>query len=176
MNKIVVDTETNGLDFARHEVVEVAWFNMDTGESDSFIPPHNVNFVLGNADPYALKINGYLDRIAFAPQDISWTKYRQFVAQMNGNTLAGSNPTFDARMLEKLGERAEIQGCPKPKWHHRLFDLSSYAKGLLKTDDLPGLATVCKMLGVENMQEHSAWADVQATVECFKILKELENG
>lgn len=74
-------------------------------------------------------------------------------------TLLGSNPRFDARMLEKVFRKIgrEIEPC-----HYRLLDIAAYAMGVLGLDYPPGLAEICERLGVEP-GDHSAEADVTAT-------------
>lgn len=171
---VVVDTETNGLDPARHVAVEVAWINLTTGDSGVFVPRHNVSEVLAAADNQALQINRYVDRLALAKQDANGNDAYQFAEQLHGNTLAGSNPTFDAAFLTEMYRRYddEVDGPGQPGWHHRLLDLSAYAAGVLGISpaELPGLSTVCDLLGVENVAPHTALEDAIATAECFRRL------
>lgn len=166
---IIVDCETNGLDLVKHEAVEVAWANLDTDEGGCFIPKHDVQKVLGAADVKALQINRYIDRIADQPQANGVDDPRSALWHaLEGNTLAGSNPAFDAAMLTKMF--SGFRGNPTP-WHYRLFDLSAYAAGVLGLDELPGLALVCELLGVR-APDHTAAGDVAATARCFEILRE----
>lgn len=167
---IVVDTETNGLNPRVHQVVEVAWWNLATDEHGTFIPKHNPRDVLADGDIAALRINRYIDRLASADQDVSYTGLWRLADQLNGATLAGSNPAFDAAMLRGLFDRLEDQ-CPPPEWHHRLWDLSAYAAGVLGLEELPGLARVCELLGLAAGPTHAAADDVYATVQCFKTLR-----
>jgi DNA polymerase-3 subunit epsilon len=177
---VVVDTETNGLDPHHHVAIEVAWWNLATDERGTFIPQHNVAAVLAAAEIPALRINGYVDRIASAPQDDNWTAARKLWDQLRDATLAGSNPTFDAQMLAKMYGSLKAQAVagsapmyerPAP-WHHRLWDLSAYAAGVLGLDELPGLARVCELLGIEP-GDHTAEADVEATGSCFRQLQQI---
>jgi DNA polymerase-3 subunit epsilon len=169
---IVVDVETNGLDPDRHVAVEVAWSNLDTGESGSFIPAHHVPDVLAAADIQALQINRYVDRLATAAQDRSGEATRALWNQLHGNTLAGCNPAFDAAFLAKMFRDSRIDFVAYQAWHHRLADLSAYAAGALglAPGALPGLSDVCQMLGVEQIDPHTALGDVAATVACFAQL------
>lgn len=173
---VVVDTETNGLDLERHQPVEVAWWNLDTDERGCFIAVHDVSEVLANADIKALQINRYLDRIAEraldrttklgAPSEVECRRRADafnLLTELTGNTLAGSNPAFDAAMLRKLFDG------PDP-WHHRMLDLSAYAAGVLGLDELPGLARVCELLDIKP-GDHTAEADVTATGLCIRELR-----
>jgi DNA polymerase-3 subunit epsilon len=187
---IVVDVETNGLSPERHEAIEVAWWNLDTDERGSFIPAHNVSKVLGTAQVKALQVNRYIDRIPGAEQDHEFKAlsrlHGQFLEYDEDNVddvhgaaeirhaLAGSNPTFDAAMLAKLfNTGTDVTDRDTAPWHHRLWDLSAYAAGVLDLDELPGLARVCAILGVEDAPNHTAEGDVAATGACFKRLRQI---
>lgn len=164
---IVVDCETTGLDLEKDYAIEVGWWNLLTDERGYFVPRHDVRGALAHADLDALRINHYLDRIPQAEQDNGQGASRLY-NQLNGHTLGGSNPTFDGAMLAKiLVTHQPVRPTP---WHHRLWDLSAYAAGVLALDYLPGLAVVCELLGVPP-GDHTAEADVTATGLCFRELK-----
>lgn len=163
---IVVDTETTGL----HEnaaILEVAAINLDTGEELQFVP-YLSREDLRHAQPLALEINRYFERGVWRHQ-LSDTRtemaYRELADMLKGNTLAGSNPTFDAQLLAKVMPAS---------WHHRLADLATYTAGKLNLDpcELPGLDAVCDRLGVLNENPHTALGDARATAACFAILRE----
>ena len=167
---IVVDVETTGLEVSRHTTVEVAWWHLGTGQRGRFVPPHRVSEVLSNADVSALRVNRYIDRLADADQDHDGSGARELADALHCNTLAGSNPAFDARFLTSMFfdyEDCELAGLPT--WHHRLLDLSAYAAGVLglPPTELPGLSTVCELLEVTNAAPHTADGDVTATGNCF---------
>lgn len=172
---VVVDVETTGLDPERHTTVEVAWWNLNTGERGEFVPPHLVSEALRNAQIEALRVNRYIDRLATAEQDYDGTAASKLSDLLEGSTLAGSNPAFDAGFLTVLYREMEAaEKAWAPRWHHRLLDLSAYAAGvlLLPPNQLPGLSTVCELLGVENTAPHTAAGDVDATGRCFLALFE----
>lgn len=173
---IVVDVETTGLDPSRHGVIEVAWVSLDTGQRGQFVPPHRPNDVLLEADIRALQVNRYIDRIADAPQDTTGDAASALLAMLDGNTLAGSNPRFDAAFLQKMLTEGYLPDYEfEPTWHHRLLDLSAYAAGVLDLSlgNLPGLSEVCDLLGVVNDAPHTALGDAMATAECFRILRRI---
>jgi hypothetical protein len=102
----------------------------------------------------------------------------QFNAQQRGETppdppapvpatMLGSNPRFDARMLEKVFKRVRRTAEP---CHYRLRDISAYAMGALGLDYQPGLHELCERLGVEP-GDHSAEADVTATGIAYMKLR-----
>jgi DNA polymerase-3 subunit epsilon len=165
---IVVDVETTGLDPRRHAVVEVAAVNVATGEHLHFIPrlpsTAGINFE-------ALRINGYVTRRLYDEQldDFATsTAYEELFEWLEGNTLAGANPAFDAAFLTV----AAADHCIAPGWHFRLADLAAYAAPLLglAPTELPGLNTVCDRLNVINTGPHTALGDAIATAECFRRL------
>jgi len=172
---IVVDTETTGLDVNFHWPLEVAAINVQTGEELYFVPDLP-DGTLDHADGKAMKINRYFERGVFAHRlskpdsQNSWTLLWDMLA---GNTLGGSNPTFDAAMLNRAYKREFVTGEPSP-WHHRLADLAAYAAPALHLppNELEGLDKVCSYLQVKNEGDHTALGDARATAECFKRLTE----
>lgn len=182
---IVVDVETTGLDVNKHWVLEVAAVNARTGEELYFVPSLPVG-ALDEADGKALKINGYFSRDVYAHRldsEASWKYWGQLWDWLDGNTLGGSNPTFDAAMLDRSMQwcfeslprgygKDEVSELRQSPWHHRLADLSAYAAGALHIPPtaLPGLESVCRLLHVKNDAPHSALDDARATAECFRLL------
>lgn len=175
---IVVDVETTGLDPERHVVVEVAWHNLDTNDHGYFVPPHTPNAVLAGAEIKALQVNGYINRIADAEQDLDGKCAFTLAEQLQGNTLAGSNPAFDAAFLAEMFAEYPVTEVYVPTWHHRLLDLAAYAAGVLglPPSELPGLATVCELLDVENEAPHTAEGDCAATAKCLRHLMARSRG
>jgi DNA polymerase-3 subunit epsilon len=115
---IYIDVETTGLDPERHEVIEIGW--VDGDRSGRYIVPH-----LGiTADPEALRINKYnerglWDRSLWDEPD----RIADLANRLEGRTLAGCNPRFDAAFLSRLFGREP--------WHYRLLDVQSYASAVL---------------------------------------------
>lgn len=162
---IVVDIETTGL--GRGCVpLEVAAINVDTGETLEFVP--HVDLAKVEIEPQALAINRYFERSAFRKMlSPAGTADMWFALSkmLEGNTFAGSNPTFDASLVAtQVGTN----------WHHRLADLAAYAAPALERDpaNLPGLGDVLAALKIENRCPHSALGDAEATAEAFRSLRE----
>jgi len=174
---VLVDVETNGLAHTIHEAVEVGWWNLSTGERGEFIPAHDVRAVLANADLRALQINRYIDRIAMARQDDGGVEASKLADQLHDNTLVGVNPGFDAPFLADMFARYEAQRAfSAPLWHHREWDINSYAAGVLGLDELPGLVRLCELLEVGVSPDHTAVGDVTAAGECFINLRAMARG
>lgn len=165
---VVVDLETTGLDTDTCHILEIAAVNVTTGR-EFYLAPFVPQSVF--ADPnsaIALSINRYFERRVFEGSDKSnrdaQARTFELREMLRGNTFAGSNPTFDFTLLRRDYKDVEP--------HHRLADLAPYAAAALgiPPTELPGLAKVCELLGVENTDPHSAMGDARATAECFRIL------
>jgi len=185
---IVVDIETTGLS-EDAAILEVAAVNIATGELLHFVP--NIGAPqMAKADPAALQINRYYERGLFRHMlsvNDTLDAYDRLRDMLAGNTVGGSNPTFDTALLAKAqyhtmqpsdDAKAAIEySTPAPVghvWHHRLADLAAFAAPLMCRPpwDLPGLADVCGFLGVANACPHSAQGDALAAAECFRRLAE----
>lgn len=166
---IVVDTETTGLDPLRHDVCEVGWLTLAGLGAGCFVPPHSTR----GADPDALAVNRYWDRIPGRVQDTDYHAATELHRALTGNTLAGSNPAFDALFLAHLFNDAGLD--PIQPWHHRLLDVSAYAAGLLGIEpgQLPGLSTIAARLGIGRPETtaHTAFGDAQLTAACLIDLR-----
>ena len=157
---VFLDLETTGLDPERHEPWEMA-YAVDDGPILSAVVPH----ALYSPDPRALKLNGYLDRAIDAPHDEAFEDLLR--VRIDGATLVGANPAFDAAFL-----RARWGYAP---WHHRLWDVEAYAAGVHNLDSVPGLASIAKVLREEGHvipePDHSAAGDVATLRACFHALR-----
>lgn len=171
----VVDVETTGLDRNQHVPVEVAAISLKTGREIHFVP-FITGEALDNAEPEAIRINRYYERALHKQQlDAIATLncYQDLFELLDGRTLGGANPRFDADMLMAgyehilAGETSVRKAEP---WRYRLSDLSAYTAGLFQLDpaEPPGLAKCCELLGVTNTAEHTALGDARATRDCFR--------
>ncbi|MET7713737.1 3'-5' exonuclease [Streptomyces sp. NPDC005407] len=135
-----LDTETTGLDPRRHEVWEIAVILRDT---NGYETEHlwqirqteaHLRFI---ADPKALRINRYHDRIAVpgqadaadmlndtAPVPLRFMELAERLhTVLKDAILIGSNPGFDAAFLHRL------LGLGMPPWHYRPIDVATLAAG-----------------------------------------------
>ena len=170
----VVDVETSGLE--PHDIcVEVAWENVTTGEAGSFVPAHDVDWVLANAHPKALEVNGYRERLIDAPHD-DGTMLADLWARLDGNVIGGSNVRIDA---DHTGRLFAAAGLRREPFHYRLVELSTavaVALGLPLTES-PGLWDSCTLLGVAPEDDvHAAAGGAAATARCFRALAALRAG
>ena len=113
MSVVYVDIESTGLDPNVHEITEIGW--AIDGVSDSIVLPHT----LATFEQAALDVSQYHSRELWdmgrwcMPEDI-----RDLREKLQGVTLAGCNPHFDAMFLKRLfgGE----------VWHYRLLDVAAW--------------------------------------------------
>ena len=161
---IVVDTETTGLDPRQHDLCEVGWVTLAGLGAGHFIPPHTTR----GADPTALRINRYFERLHAYPVDLDYSATTTLHIALRGNVLAGCNPRFDAAFLTGLFLEAGL--APEP-WHHHFLDLSVYAAAVLgiEPEQLPSLRAVAEALDLSPNDDvaHTAYGDAQLTATCI---------
>lgn len=159
---VFLDTETTGLDVNKHDVVEVAWAHAG-GPIHALILEHDIKA----ASPQALSVNGYyargLDRAQVATDDeLDWLE-----RDLDGATIVGSNPAFDARFLEKA-----LGWAP---WHYRLVNVAEGAMWLFGWDRPKGLKDVMEALRARGHEipipDHTAAGDVAATRAIYDALR-----
>lgn len=171
---IVVDIETDRLSKTSALALEVAAVHMGTGEELVFVP-FGATELARQADPGALAVNRFFERRLPAEELMPMASEQAFETLerwLDGNTLAGCNPSFDAAVLDR--EYAKFDGgIDVDLWHHRMADISACTAGALglPPTELPGLLDCCRLLGVTNSDPHSALGDARATADCFRELE-----
>lgn len=164
----VVDLETTGLSPDLHQAYEVCIWRSDHPEPITMNLPHT----LANAENQALRVGGYFERY-FSPWSAGEVEHQRIVARLvhllQGVTLVGANPTFDAAFLARFIGTAV--------WHYRLIDVSAGAMWLLGWDRPKGLHDTAQALRELGFQiatpDHSAEADVRATRDVYDALRSL---
>lgn len=169
---VVLDMETTGLKL-HHQPCEIAWYDLNTDEHGVFIPAHT----LDGADPKALEINRYEQRIAGKPQD-DGTATAALHARLGGDGVKTSvwcaNPSFDVPRIQGVFARAGFDN--EQPFHHRPFDVEEAYYWLFpercEDGNKAGLAQIAKDLGVE-FGHHDAMEDVFATVKVVRYLRQV---
>lgn len=160
-NLVFLDTETTGLSLD-HDIWEVAYAIGD-GPVQAFQLPHRLH----NADPKALELNGYRVRARPAETSIVWDVL--IAKELEGKSIVGANPSFDAYRLERRWGRAP--------WHYRLIDVESMAIPLFNLEKPLGLKGLVDKLAdigyTVSENDHTATGDVRTVREIYKILLEL---
>lgn len=179
-NLAFIDVETTGLDCDIHEIIElgvvvVRQQGIENGnplfeiveEIDLKIKPENI----GNADPVALRVNGY--------NEIDWIfacTLESAMKILNEKTkdaiMVAHNITFDASFIDKAFKKTNI----KNNMHYHKLDTISiaFAKLHLNEDvDKFSLHFLATHFGILNKKAHSALSDARTTFELYKKLMTL---
>lgn len=162
---LFIDTETGGLDPTRHALIEVAWATISDQEPRTLILPHD----RAKIDPAAAEINGYYRRdLGDAAKWATDHEIATLRVALDGSTLVGANPSFDAGFLAH-------DWFPDRPWHYRLLDIGSMAYGVLRTPDMPGMKDVRDALTTAGRTipypDHTAAGDVRALVASYLVLR-----
>jgi hypothetical protein len=160
-----IDTETTGLDPRIHQPYEVCIWREDWEQPNMFGLPHTLEY----ADQQALKIGGYFERGRMYEQG-DYTTVHAITKHLQGVTLVGSNPAFDAAMLTRV--------IGAPVWHHRLVNIAEGGMWVFGWDRPKGLADVaaeCLGLGFEIPEpDHTAEGDVRTTRAVYEALRAIQ--
>lgn len=162
-----IDTETTGLDPDVHQAYEVAW---QVGHGP--LMSARLRHTLANADEFALSVGRYHER-GFAPKPKGSRDVVDLLRRaLDGVTLVGSNPAFDAAFLRKS------LGCAP--WHHRLINVAEGGMWVFGWDRPKGLADVaaaCRERGYDIPEpDHTAEGDVRATRAVYEALRAIRAG
>ena len=164
MTLAYLDTETTGLSPSVHDVWEMA-VAIDDGPIESRLLIHD----LVAADPEALEMNDYYRRV-FKEENYDYKEATRWEVQqkrrLNGVTIVGANPAFDASFLS---ERWSVS-----PWHHRLLDIEVYAHGVLRTDRILGLREIAHRMQDNGYDvpdpDHTAAGDVRTLRAAHRAL------
>lgn len=166
MTFVFLDTETTGLDPAKHQIWEAAYAVGLDGPVQHGMLTHDAS----TADPAAMHLNKYLDRTAGQNDILAALKFEgAFKTALQGATLVGANPAFDAAFL-----KARWGDTP---WHYRLLDVEAFAMPILGFDSPKGLKDIYEYLSALGHDiykpDHTARADVLCVRDCFRALSNM---
>lgn len=169
---VFIDTEATGLDHRVHQLTEVSWIVRYADGSEAtrqYFPEHT----LDGAEPDALRLTHYEDRIAPQPKVPAAVWLTQLLEDADGAFLVGAVPDFDARHLQLMCQRVGLE----PTWDHHLLDVETLALPLLS--DVPdgprSLARTVRALGLEHddAQAHGALYDARQAMAVYDRVWEL---
>jgi DNA polymerase III epsilon subunit-like protein len=175
----VLDTETTGLDYKQHEIIQFAavrfFLNEDTtinivDKVDLKVKPKNIEL----ASYQALKINGYTEQtwIGSLPMECHLNVIEQFIA--NSDLLLGQNLIFDLRFIQRAFT-ANQKALPKfPRYiDTRQMANNLVQKGILKNASMDRL---CEHYQVKVYgRSHTALTDCHRTLSVWmKLSKETD--
>lgn len=142
---LFVDVETSGLDPDRDVITEIAWIRrqlVDHGETvdgrpitsgeDSSARVHHPIHDPSLVPSHVADLTDYSRRIHPAEKD-TWELIIALLerhGRIDGATLVGANPAFDAAFLWRQLRR---HGYSEPPWHHRLVDVEVLAMAAAAT-------------------------------------------
>ncbi|USN94998.1 MAG: 3'-5' exonuclease [Candidatus Nomurabacteria bacterium] len=177
-NLAFIDTETTGLDFDKHELIEIgivlakqSWDGDDIKlevleEVEIKIKPERIQ----DADPQSLRINGYNEADWLFAHDLE-TAMKIFVDKTKDAIMVTHNLSFDAAFIDKAFKKTGITSL----MHYPRIDSISVAFAKLHhKDDLRySLRSLCEHYGINNKKAHTALSDARVLAELYeKIINE----
>jgi DNA polymerase III epsilon subunit-like protein len=195
-----IDVETTGTDPRWHDAWDLGIVYADGAQVEYQFPVD-----LTHADPVALRIGGYYERhLGFPRPAVRWWKddttidgsrrpqdasswltdaaIRTIATRLDGATLIGVNPQFDAAFITKILRSHGFE----PTWQYRLIDLNSMARGhLLGLDRNPdssgtgarialdmtiGSKTLSDWCGVDRPNDHTALGDARWARDWYQAI------
>lgn len=176
--RVVVSIKSTGPDPTVHIPVEVAWWDLTSGERGVFVPAHHVNATLGSCDLDTIEAIGYVERLARAAQDTDGHEVARLAKALHKAWLVSDAPMMDSPLIRRMIEHY-LNDVPdltcemwQPDWLD-VLDVRSYAAGILGLDVLPDLEQVCQIVGVPLEAARTAETDVDAIGRCVLRLTEL---
>ena len=165
-----VDLETTGLDFRRHEILEIGVIRADAktlevvAQCDVRVSPER----LGDASPEALAIAGF-SLEEWAEASTLEVALARVAPLFEGALVAGHNVGFDWAFLEEAFRQEEL---PLPEVDYHRLDTASLAWPLVATGELRSLSldSVAAYLGLARPSPHRAMADARCSLEVARRL------
>lgn len=108
MRFVFVDTETTGLDYTKHEMLEIAIVVIENGERTTIerkIKPTRIE----TAQPKALEVNGYSEEEWEEAEEWNKEMSLEFRDLIRGAMIIGHNPMFDLRFIEAACTRFGVR-------------------------------------------------------------------
>jgi DNA polymerase III epsilon subunit-like protein len=192
---LCVDLESTGLDFIKHEPVEISIIRLSNGEQRTWhLKPINTEDI----SPDALRVNGlklddllgktkegrelYREPSKVLVEIENWLM-EDFMAAEDRILIGQNLPGFDKPMLESLWKKCNsYETFPFNKKYSLDTMNIEFMLDLAKGEFAEGynLHALTKKYGVKNEKAHSAAADTKATAEVFNeqisYLKKLINA
>ncbi|KKS45322.1 hypothetical protein A3I25_01220 [Candidatus Nomurabacteria bacterium RIFCSPLOWO2_02_FULL_42_17] len=166
-NLAFIDVETTGLNVTKHEIIELGCVLAKPSleiieEFELKIKPEHIE----NAEPVALKINGYDSADWVFAYTLS-EAMKIFSQKVQNTIMVGHNLSFDYGFLEHALIKC---GIANTMHYHKLDTISIAWAKLHRQPDLDrfSLRELCSRFNIENKKAHSALSDARATYELYK--------
>lgn len=165
-----IDIETTGFKVGYHDIIEVAVVLADPAkdyevvdELELKIKPERIE----NADPQALRINGYNEAEWMFAYSLEQAM-KMLADKVENTVMVAHNITFDWTFLEHAFREVGIE----PKFYRKLDSFSiAYAKFSNEpTVNKFSLKALAEYYGLTNEKAHTALADTRVTVDIFREL------
>ncbi|KKQ35313.1 MAG: Exonuclease RNase T and DNA polymerase III [Candidatus Nomurabacteria bacterium GW2011_GWB1_37_5] len=174
-NLAFIDVETTGLDPDKHEVIELGCVLISqnwNGNKPEFEVLEEIEFKIKpehieNAEPVALRINGYDPAAWVFAYDLKQAM-EVFGKKTADAIMIGHNVCFDYGFVDKAFKKSGVEN----KMHYHKLDTISIAFAKLHNGEADkfSLNYLCNFFKVENKKAHSALSDARATYEIYKKL------
>lgn len=155
---IVFDFETTGLDYKTEQVIEIAGAKLD--ENLNPIGTYHTMVALNEGKilpQFIRQLTGISaeDLVDGKPEDVAMNELKEFIGD---SIVIAQFASFDLSYLSKVL-------IPE-----KFICTRSMAR-LLRPDEYASLKNLIKIYGIDNLDPHRAYADVEATIEVFKKQK-----
>jgi hypothetical protein len=174
---VVVSIKATGPDPLVHIPVEVAWWDLSTGDRGRFIPPHDPRQALAACDLETVDLIDYIPRLANGRQDTDGHEARRLADVLSGAVLVTITPNSDEHLLRRmylhyLNNFEVHQALTLPVWQ-QVLDIGAYAAGVLGLSGVPDIGTICRATGTPLEAVQTAETDVDALGRATLRLHEL---
>ena len=165
-----IDIETTGFKVGHHDVIEVACVLADPSKDYEVVDELEIKIKperIENADPQALRINGYNDAEWMFAYTLEQAM-KMLAEKIEGTVMVAHNITFDWTFLEHAFREVGVE----PKLYRKLDSYSiAYAKFSNEPDvNKFSLKALAEYYGLKNEKAHTALADTRVTVDIFREL------
>lgn len=180
---IVIDTETTGLDFDKHEVIAFGGMVLIDGVVTDSLEVYCHPDHIGRADSKALEVNGYTPKARLwkyaVSREAAILQIVFFLRSHLDGTLVGHNVNFDIQFLKRFAERESLKRrrsdvneridivFPKPYLDTR--DVSRATLGPYGLESM-SLDNICQFVGWKRRRAHTALSDCE---DCIRLLRAL---
>lgn len=164
MGLVFLDIETNGLNPAYHQPIEVGWVTLDDVATEFSLP-----FDVDKSEAKALEVNGY-GRRQFA-QLLSPAQAVGIIRkELAGQTIVANNVAFDLSFLAAFLRKQGV--LTPPPWKHTGFELKSLVAGKLGVSpELVSTTTIVNHFKLEAIGKHTALGDARWNREIYLALQ-----